>query len=186
MGARCWGECLLPQRGRENKWLTFLHYWWPTKRPFSSAISNKSPIHCHCSSLYPSSSLPVTLYTFFSINWLLPQSLDLWLILFNHVYNIQVERSSIKGVCWYWVTLFFFFTVNNENSVFTVWPNILQQQYPNKRLNRERIVLWLIWPQPADVCDFSFQLLKRKSALNEAKCQTLFHLWLISSTVSSI
>ena len=33
------------------------------------------------------------------VNWLLASPLDLWLTLFNPVYNIQAESSWIKGMC---------------------------------------------------------------------------------------
>lgn len=49
--------------------------------------------------IHPPHSLLLSIL-FFPINWLLPQSPDLWVILFNHVYIIQVQSSSIKGVCW--------------------------------------------------------------------------------------
>jgi hypothetical protein len=33
------------------------------------------------------------------VNWLLALPLDIWLTLFNSVYNIQTESSWIKGMC---------------------------------------------------------------------------------------
>jgi hypothetical protein len=53
----------------------------------------------------PSLLLPVCVSTIFltpyspPVNWLLALPLDIWLTLFNSVYNIQTESSWIKGMC---------------------------------------------------------------------------------------
>lgn len=99
--ARCCGESLLAQRQNESTHLTFCLIHSPPKfssPPLSQTIlsPNTMPLlFTSCSSLYPSSWLPLCSL---QINWLLTLPLDLWLTLFNFIYNIQTESTWTFGV----------------------------------------------------------------------------------------
>lgn len=100
--ARCCGESLLAQRQNESTQLTFCLIHSPPKfssPPLSQTTlsPNAMPLlFTSCSSLYPSSCLPLCSL---QINWLLTLPLDLWLTLLNFIYNIQAESTWTFGVC---------------------------------------------------------------------------------------
>lgn len=93
-GARCYGECLLAQRGREPTQLTF-----PLKdkstSPFSQSLKSTSPeCPCFLLSIYLSSWLSLTLFFYVTICQLVTCSASgLWLALFSLVYNEQKTLS---------------------------------------------------------------------------------------------
>lgn len=109
LGAKCWGGKLLAKRGRKNTQLAFLLGQSPTRNGLSHTISNKF-LQTLCPSLLLPMHLsvlltPVTLYGFLIILYSLPVNgsltlpLNLWLILFTPVYNIQAESALIRDMC---------------------------------------------------------------------------------------
>ena len=95
-GARCWGESLLAQRGRESTQLTFLLRGCPKTKSkvllhtLSKPSNWMSLLSTSCASFYPSSWLSIVFsLCSLPVNWLLALPLDLGLTLFNPVYNKQ-------------------------------------------------------------------------------------------------
>lgn len=101
-GARCWGESQVSQQSTQ---LTFLQ-----SQCLSTSASPSKNLQTQCSSLLLPVCLSVhapgslSLSVAFSlislgplpVNWLLAPPLDLWLTLFNPVFNTQAESSGLK------------------------------------------------------------------------------------------
>lgn len=129
LGSRFWCENLCTQTEAEKSLGCFLLHHLPGKSFFFSLIpfqTKTSPTEypplyllCVCLSILLISSYSLQL---FLIYWLLALPLDLSLLLFYAIYNVQEESSWIKDICYSYAILQLEtdFSVNNTIPGFTV------------------------------------------------------------------